>query len=135
MVLFGAKTSHMDDAKRAVMCAVKMSKLIKEFSRERIKSLGFDLQLSIGVHYGLVVTGRVGNYYDMDYTVMGDTVNTAQRIQANTPKSLIYVSDAIYKETQNDIEYKGPITITVKNKENPVTCYIPVAVKNPSGGL
>jgi class 3 adenylate cyclase/predicted ATPase len=131
MVLFGAKTSHIDDAKRAVLCAVKMSKLIQEFSEERIKPLGFELQLSIGVHFGLVVTGKVGNYYDMDYTVMGDTVNTAQRIQSNTPKSFIYVSEAVYKETRIDIEYNGPISITAKNKENPIICYIPYSIKNP----
>lgn len=130
MVLFGAKTNHIDDAKRAVLCAVKMSKLIQEFSEERIKPLGFDLHLSIGVHYGLVVTGRVGNYYDMDYTVMGDTVNTAQRIQSNTPKSCIYVSEAVYKETSIDIEYKGPISITAKNKENPIICYSTISIKN-----
>jgi len=131
MVLFGAKISHVDDAKRAVLCAVKMNSLIKEFSDERIKSLGFDLQLSIGVHYGLVVTGRVGNYFDMDYTVMGDTVNTAQRIQSYAPKSCIYVSDAVYKETQNDIDYSESTTISVKNKENPIVCYMPLSIKNP----
>jgi predicted ATPase/class 3 adenylate cyclase len=131
MVLFGAKTSHIDDAKRAVLCALKMSKLIQEFSEERIKPLGFDLQLSIGVHYGLVVTGRVGNYYDMDYTVMGDTVNTAQRIQSSTPKSCIYVSEATYKETNIDISYEGPISIIAKNKENPIVCYLPTNIKNP----
>jgi class 3 adenylate cyclase/predicted ATPase len=130
MVLFGAKTNHIDDAKRAVLCAIKMSKLIQEFSEERIKPLDFDLQLSIGVHYGLVVTGRVGNYYDMDYTVMGDTVNTAQRIQSNTPKSFIYVSDAVFKETNIDIAYEGPISITAKNKENPIICYMPIHIKN-----
>lgn len=130
MVLFGAKTNHIDDARRAVLCALKMSKLISEFNQERIIPLGFDLQLSIGVHYGLVVTGRVGNYYDADYTVMGDTVNTAQRIQANTPKASIYVSERVYKETYTDINYEGPISITAKNKENPVICYIPTNIKN-----
>lgn len=130
MVLFGAKTSHIDDAKRAVLCAVKMNSLIMEFSDEKIKPLGFDLQLSIGVHYGLVVTGRVGNYYDMDYTVMGDTVNTAQRIQSSAPKSCIYVSDAVYKETYIDVEYSEPVAISVKNKENPITCYMPLSIKN-----
>ena len=131
MVLFGAKTSHIDDAKRAVLCAVKMSKLIQEFSEERVRPLGFDFHLSIGVHYGLVVTGRVGNYYDMDYTVMGDTVNTAQRIQSNTPKSCIYVSEAVYKETNIDITYESPISIIAKNKENPIICYMPTSIKNP----
>lgn len=131
MVLFGAKTSHIDDTKRAVLCAVKMSKLIQEFSNERIKPLGFDLQLSIGVHYGLVVTGRIGNLYDMDYTVMGDTVNIAQRIQSNTPKSCVYVSEAIYRETNADIIYAGPFSINAKNKENPIICYMPTEIKKP----
>ncbi|MDF2841085.1 MAG: adenylate/guanylate cyclase, partial [Clostridia bacterium] len=131
MVLFGAKTSHIDDAKRAVLCAMKMSKLIEEFNQEKIKPLGYDLQLSMGIHYGLVVTGRVGNYYDMDYTVMGDTVNTAQRIQSSTPKSCIYVSETVFKETSIDIEYSNPIEITVKNKENPIICYAPTCIKNP----
>lgn len=131
MVLFGAKTSHVDDTKRAVLCAMKMSKLIKEFCAQRIKPLGFDLHISIGVHYGLVVTGRIGNLYDMDYTVMGDTVNIAQRIQSNTPKSCIYVSEAVYRETDFDITYEGPITINAKNKENPIVCYMPTSIKRP----
>lgn len=129
MALFGAKTNHIDDAKRAVLCAVKMSKLIQEFNQEKIIPLGLDLQLSIGVHYGLVVTGRVGNYYDMDYTVMGDTVNTAQRIQSSTPKSSIYVSEAVYKETYLDIEYSQPIALAVKNKENLIICFMPLSIK------
>ncbi len=62
---------------------------------------------------------------------MGDTVNTAQRIQSNAPKSCIYVSDAVYKETQNDIEYSESTAISVKNKENPIICYMPLSIKNP----
>lgn len=131
MVLFGARTIHMDDAKRAVLCAIRMTELIRQFSEEKIKPLGFDLQLSIGVHFGLVVTGTVGNYFDMDYTVMGDTVNIAQRIQSNTPRSCIYVSEMVYKETHMDIQYDGPYTIQAKNKQNPIACYMPTAVINP----
>lgn len=125
MILFGAKNSHADDAKRAVLCAMEMQKLIKNFSDERLSQYDFSIKISIGIHYGLVVTGGIGNYYDVDYTVMGDTVNTAQRIQSNTPSSLIYVSQSVYKETYEDIEYSNPISFMVKNRNASVTCYVP----------
>lgn len=88
MILFGAKYIHSDDAKRAVMCAMRMMNLIREFSLERLSSKGLSLDLSIGINYGLVVTGSVGNAFDKDYTVIGDIVNTAQRfnpMQAGEP--------------------------------------------------
>ncbi len=127
MILFGARESHVDDAKRAVLCSIKMQQLLKEFSELRAKPMGFDLEMSVGIHYGLVVTGRVGSFYDADYTVMGDTVNTAQRIQSQAPKSTVYVSEAVYRETSEDFHYEGPVTFSVKNKEQPITCYIPTA--------
>ncbi|MGI6705039.1 MAG: tetratricopeptide repeat protein [Clostridia bacterium] len=134
MILFGAQNTHTDDIHRAVVCSMKMMHLIKEFSAERADQLGFDLDLSIGVHYGLVVTGSVGNYFDKDYTVMGDTVNTAQRIQSHAPKGVIYVSEAVYQQTKEDFEYSDPVEFYVKNKEKPQRCYTPLRILNNTYG-
>ncbi len=134
MILFGAQYTHTDDVHRAVVCSMKMMHLIKEFSAERVDQLGFELDLSIGVHYGLVVTGSVGNYFDKDYTVMGDTVNTAQRIQSHAPKGVIYVSEAVYQQTKEDFEYSDPVEFHVKNKEKPQRCYTPLRILNNSNG-
>lgn len=128
MVLFGAKFVHSDDAGRAVICALKMLELIKEFSRERLSKRGYSLNLSIGINYGLVVTGSVGNYFDKDYTVMGDIVNTAQRLQSTADKGSILVSESVYNETKGIITYSKPQEVVVKNKKNPVRCYTPVKV-------
>lgn len=128
MILFGAKYIHSDDAKRAVMCAMRMMNLIKDFSRERLSSKGLFLTLSIGINYGLVVTGSVGNTFDKDYTVMGDIVNTAQRLQSNADRGAILVSESVFMETKGIIEYSTPSEIKVKNKEKPVRCYSPVEV-------
>ena len=58
MILFGAKYTHSDDAKRAVSCAIQMLKSIEDFSKERLSKMGISLNLSIGIDYGLVVTCR-----------------------------------------------------------------------------
>lgn len=130
MILFGAKYIHADDAKRAVLCCMKMLKLIAEFSEERLSSKGISLNLSIGINYGLVVTGSVGNTFDKDYTVMGDIVNTAQRLQSNAQRGNILVSESVFMETRDTFCYSGPTEINVKNKEHPVKCYNPLKVKD-----
>jgi len=130
MVLFGARYTHMDDAKRVVMCAMKMMDLISEFSTNMLSSKGVKLNLSIGINYGLVVTGSVGNYFDRDYTVMGDIVNTAQRLQMSAGEGVILVSESVFTETKDKFEYSGPIEVKVKNKENPVRCYRPIRINS-----
>jgi len=126
MILFGAKYPHSDDSMRAVICAMKMMELISLFSKERLHSKGVSLSLSIGINYGLVVTGSVGNYFDKDYTVIGDTVNTAQRLQAAAGKGELLVSHSVYVETKDSVCYSNMREISVKNKEKPVKCYIPM---------
>lgn len=128
MVLFGAKYIHSDDAKRAVVCAMRMMNLIEEFSKERLSSKGLSLTLSIGINYGLVVTGSVGNTFDKDYTVMGDIVNTAQRLQSNAESGSIFVSESVYVETKGIIKYTKPVEIKVKNREKTVRCYLPIEI-------
>jgi len=125
MVLFGAQKSHADDAYRAVSCALKMQELMETFSTERLSGRGLGLRLSVGVHYGLVVTGSVGNYYDKDYTVMGDTVNLAQRLQTTASAGTVLVSQSVYDETHDLFSYKDKKTIFVKNRKESVQSYQP----------
>ncbi len=124
MILFGARYAHPDDAARAVTCAMKMMELADDFSRGILSQKGVVLKLSIGINYGLVVTGGVGNYFDRDYTVMGDIVNTAQRLQSNAGRGSILVSESIHTETRDVFEYSEPNTVKVKNREAPVKCYV-----------
>lgn len=130
MILFGARYMHMDDAKRVVLCAMKMMDLISEFSTNMLSTKGVRLNLSIGINYGLVVTGSVGNYFDRDYTVMGDIVNTAQRLQMSAGEGVILASESVFTETKDIFEYSEPIEVKVKNKENPVKCYRPIKVNS-----
>ena len=128
MILFGARYTHNDDPIRAVKCAMRMMKRIEEFSAEIHDKLGTDLGLSIGINYGLVVTGKVGNYYDDDYTVMGDVVNTAQRLQSVAGRGNILVSASVFEETNDLFHFSSKRSIKLKNKENPVVCYSPISL-------
>lgn len=130
MILFGARYMHMDDAKRVVLCAMKMMDLISEFSTNMLSTKGVRLNLSVGINYGLVVTGSVGNYFDRDYTVMGDIVNTAQRLQMSAGEGVILASESVFTETKDKFEYSEPIEVKVKNKENPVKCYRPLRINS-----
>jgi adenylate cyclase len=125
MILFGAKYTHSDDVRRAVICALRMQELIRSFSEDRLSTRGFQLNLSIGINYGLVVTGSIGNYFDKDYTVMGDIVNTAQRLQSNAERGTVLVSESVHIETKDMVNYSKSMEIVAKNKENPIRCYIP----------
>lgn len=126
MILFGARISHIDDPKRAVLCGVEMLRLCNEFSVQK----GIQLSISIGINYGLVAVGKIGGYYEKDYTVIGDVVNVAQRLQMAAPENTIYVSETIFKETLDSIHYSEPIELFVKNKTAPIKCYIPLSVIN-----
>lgn len=128
MVLFGARHVHADDAGRAVMCALKMMELVEDYSRNMLSQKGVELKLSIGINFGLVVTGGVGNYFDRDYTVMGDIVNTAQRLQSNAGGGNILVSESVHAETSDMIEYSELRTVKARNRETPVRCYTPLGV-------
>ncbi|HEY5563304.1 MAG TPA: tetratricopeptide repeat protein [Clostridiaceae bacterium] len=135
MILFGAKYVHIDDGKRAVRCALRMMELADRFSKERLFDKGIKVSLSIGVNYGLVVTGSVGNLYDKDYTVIGDVVNTAQRLQSSAGRGNILVSQACYLETKDNIKYSEKILIEVKNKSVALSCYNALEAKEEEVSL
>ncbi len=121
MILFGAPVTHEDDPLRAVLCAIDLMKVMTEFE---------DLELSIGINYGKVMAGGVGSDQKMDYTVMGDTVNLAQRLESAAGRGEIFVSEKIYNETSSEIKYKRLKPIIVKGKKKPVTPYKPASVKS-----
>jgi adenylate cyclase len=64
----------------------------------------------------------------MDYTVIGDHVNLAARLEANAPGGMIYVSETTYNETKAMIEYRELESIMVKGKKEPVKIFEPVRV-------
>ena len=137
MVLFGVKKVHRDDAFRAVKCALEMNRIIGEYSKELYSKINIELKLSIGVNYGLVAFGKLGNLYDNENTVIGDVVNTASRLQTEALPGQIFVSKSVYDKTLDNLNYKDSVLVKAKNKANPLQCYEPlnIIVKNTENDL
>jgi adenylate cyclase len=87
MALFGiplSRKSHVDDAHDAVQCAFSMFKALESFNVSQAEKGGPILRIGIGVHSGDVVAGNIGSPQRMEYTVIGDTVNVASRLESLT---------------------------------------------------
>jgi len=81
MVVFGVPRLRPDDASRAVTCALAMLAAVEAWNRERTEVAWGRVRIGIGAHHGEVIVGAIGDERRLEYTVIGDTVNAAQRIE------------------------------------------------------
>ena len=84
LALFGAPVSSIKDAENAIKAALEMKRSIKSVNQRALKEMGISLNIGISVHTGDVVVGNIGFEKKMDYTVIGDAVNTVFRLQELT---------------------------------------------------
>ncbi|MGD0899676.1 MAG: adenylate/guanylate cyclase domain-containing protein [Thermoguttaceae bacterium] len=106
MAVFGAPARQDDHAASAVRAAVEVVGRVHQF-RDRWKDLGAeDFRIGIGVHTGRAVVGTVGSPHRLDYTAVGDTVNTAARIESATKE--LHVEVLISRATFEALPEGGP---------------------------
>lgn len=96
LAIFGVPTPNEHDAGHALTCAVEMIAALDDWNSERLSVGERALGLGIGVNYGPAVIADVGSERSMSFTVLGDTVNTASRLQGLTRKfgTSLLASDA-----------------------------------------
>ena len=120
-VIFGAPVAHEDDPQRALRTALGMQRVFADHAARVKKERGIELGLRTGVHTGMVVAGSVRSV--AEFGVMGDTVNTAQRIQAAAGPGEIYVSQATFRLTNREFSFREVGPIEIKGKEKPILVY------------
>ncbi|MEM7748223.1 MAG: adenylate/guanylate cyclase domain-containing protein, partial [Pseudomonadota bacterium] len=81
MVHFGTPHRKVDDPVRALACARDMMAEVKRWNSERENANESPIRVGIGVHYGEVIVGNIGDERRLEYTVLGDTVNVASRLE------------------------------------------------------
>ena len=123
MALFGAPVAHEDDPARALMAAYEMQKAAKIFADRLEATTSIRLKVRIGLNTGLVVAGAVGGQRRQDYTVMGDTVNLAQRMESSAPVGGILVTQETFRLTKELFEFSIAEVVTVKGKAAPIQTY------------
>ena len=90
------------------------------------KKVGF----GVGVHCGPAVVGNIGCEFRMDYTAIGDTVNTAARLEANAPRGTVYISEAVYAQLKDRVSVEEVGEIPLKGKSNGVFVYSVIGIKD-----
>jgi adenylate cyclase len=125
MAVFGAPVPKPNDATNAVRAAVRMRKALGDLNA-RLEARGIaPLRTGIGIHSGEVVAGNIGCDRRMEYTVIGDTVNVASRLETST-KELgveVLISESTFELTKDLVEVGPEREIAVKGRERPVLAY------------
>ena len=113
MAVFGVPQAHENHAERAVRAAWEMQRAVEALRKRLRAQYGFDFRLRIGIHTGDVVAGRLGSSVHSEYTVIGDTVNLAARLEAAAEPDTVYVSSTTYERTAANIRYErvGPLNL------------------------
>ncbi|MEK6279583.1 MAG: adenylate/guanylate cyclase domain-containing protein [Acidobacteriota bacterium] len=120
MSLFGAPTTTPEDASNALNAAVAMQRRILGINLELQQEGLSEIRVGIGMHTGEATVGYIGSERRSEYTAIGDTVNTAARLESNAKGGEILVSDATAKAARSRYKLKPREPITVKNREQPV---------------
>jgi adenylate cyclase len=130
MAVFGAPVPKKDDAIHAVLAAVRMRVALKKLNA-RLAERGIPaLRTGIGIHTGEVVAGNIGSERRMEYTVIGDAVNLASRLESNT-KDLgvnVLISEDTWRLVKDAVVARPVKEITVKGRKQPVMTYEVVGI-------
>jgi adenylate cyclase len=121
MAIFNAPIPQKDHTLRAVKAAVGMRAALDEVHSNLPveQHMGF----GIGIHYGDAILGLVGTEKRVDYTAIGDSVNTAKRIQENAAERQILISSEAYQRVKDFIKIKEVEPIIAKGKKEPIKVY------------
>src|SRR3954471_17483971 len=117
MALFGAPLAHEDDEERAVRAALGMQAAMAEVNERLPESVSFALR--VGLNTGEVLAGAMGD----DYTVTGDTVNVASRLQTAARPGSVTVGERTMRATSEAIRYEELEPLTLKGKSEPVPAW------------
>lgn len=123
MAVFGHIGDPNDAPLHAVHAAIDMLKGARSLMAERNARGEVAFEIGIGINTGDVVVGNVGAEHRMDYTVIGDAVNVAARLQQRAEGQEILISDTTYEAVKRHIKVRPKGEIRVKNRIEPVKVY------------
>lgn len=131
VVFFGAPIELPDHAIRACKVALKIQSRSEELNKGWEKEYGNRILTRIGINTGPMVVGNMGSKSRMDYTIMGDAVNIAARIEGANKKygTFMFATDSTVQACGDSIVFREVDTFRVVGKAEPVSVYEPIGLK------
>jgi class 3 adenylate cyclase len=131
MVVWGAPQAREDDAERAVSAGMAILEAIEEHKRDATRPEAVQLNLRVGIHTGLALAGYVG--LKGEYTVLGDTVNIAKRIEEQAEEGTVLISNTTYQFIRGAFRVKSVGSLEMRGKEEQIEAYQVIkALQHPS---
>lgn len=129
MAVFNAPFDLDDYVYKALMTALAIRDGSDRLAEKLQERFGKTISYGIGVNFGEAVVGNIGCEFRMDYTAIGDTVNTAARLESRAKAGEILISEAVYREVEARIEAEPVGEMELKGKSKPVQVYRLLDVK------
>lgn len=135
MALFGVPRAHENDPERAVHAALEMQQILAPLRARVSDERGFDFQVRIGINTGPMVAGTIGGERHSEYTVLGDAVNLASRLEKAALPGTTLVSASTYARTAPLFAYEAQPPLQVKGVAEPLQTYRPLGPAAQPGSL
>ncbi len=123
MAVFGAPISKGNDAANAVNSAVQIQRLLIELNRDAAARNWPELRVGIGINTGTAIAGNIGSPRRLDYTVVGDSVNTAQRLMTNAEGGQVLISESTAKKLGKNFDLERLPELKVKGRNEAVPVF------------
>src|SRR5437660_9087020 len=123
MAVSGAPISKGNDAANCVQAAIQIQRLLIELNRDAAARRWPELRIGIGINTGIVTAGNIGSPRRIDYTVIGDTVNTASRLMSNAAGGQILISQSTAGEVGSGFNMQRLPPLMVKGRTEPVQVF------------
>ncbi|MEM6731496.1 MAG: adenylate/guanylate cyclase domain-containing protein [Myxococcota bacterium] len=125
MAVYNAPLEQSHPELRAVRTAVEMQYAVRKLNQRREARGQFPIRIGIGINTGAVVAGNIGHEQRLEYTVIGDAVNLAQRIESQTKVTgaAVLISETTYRAVAPHVKAEALPPVKVKGKQEPVTLY------------
>ena len=125
MALFGAPVRSENDSLLSVLAGLEMAQALEVFNEEQKAKGKKEFHIGIGINYGEVTVGNIGSEKKMNYTVIGDNVNLASRLEGLTKKykQMLLFSDSVYQRVGRYVYCRLVDKVVVKGKTHGENIY------------
>jgi adenylate cyclase len=123
MALWGAPIAHADDPDRALRAALAMQRGVARLNEQWLSDGRPEIGVGIGINYGEVFAGNIGSHRRLEYTVIGDAVNVANRLCSEAGPGEILVSEAVCEVVKDHADYEYLTAMALRGKTRSVQVY------------